>query len=342
MKKPLLRFLGIFLLTASAHAADVALAPNHPTTYTVRTGDTLWDISKKFLQQPWLWPEIWQANPQVENPHLIFPGDVLSLVYEGGKPRLRVQRGDASRTVKLGPQVRVEPIDAAIPAIPLEKISPFLNNAMVVSPEQMQAAPYVVAGGDEHLVTGAGDTLYGRGALTPDETIYGVYRPGDTFVDPVTGEVLGLEARDIGTLRLLEAHEGVSSFRINRSTEEIRVGDRLIPYEEAELRPTFYPVPPAQPVKGVLLSVQRGLAGVGAYDVVAINRGKREGLQEGTVLAVHRAGEVVKDPVTKETLRLPDVRAGLMMVFRAFDKVSYAIILESDRPLSVGDTFSEP
>lgn len=343
MIKALLRLAGACVLAASAHAADpLALNPSHPDTYVVKQGDTLWDISKMFLKSPWLWPEIWQVNPQIANPHLIFPGDQLSLVYEGGKPRIKVARGAASRTVKLGPEVRVEPINNAIPAISLDKIGPFLSRSRVLGSAQMANAAYVVAGGDRHVVTGAGDELYGRGHFSESDVLYGVYRQGRTFTDPDTKEVLGLEARDIGGLKFMKLQGDVARFQVNRSSEEIRIGDLLLPYEEDHLIATFYPAPPEHPVSGKIIEVEEGVAGVGAYDVVVLNRGHREGLKEGVVLAINKAGETVKDPRTGEIIKLPDEQSGLMMVFRAYDKVSYAIVLEASRPLSIKDTFNQP
>ena len=343
MLKALLRLAGACVLAASVHAADqVTLNPSHPDSYVVKQGDTLWDISRMFLRDPWLWPEIWQVNPQVANPHLIFPGDRLSLVYEGGRPRLKVQRGPASRTVKLSPQVRSEPIDNAIPAIPLDRIAPFLSRSRVMGDADMARAAYVVAGGDRHVITGAGDHLYGRGKFDLNEPVYGVYRQGRTFVDPDTKEVLGLEAKDIGGVKFTGLKGDIATLQVNRSSEEIRVGDLLIPFEEDHLISTYYPRPPAKAVSGKIIEVEEGVAGVGAYDVVVLNRGHRDGLEEGVVLAIHKAGEVVKDPRTGEMIKLPDEESGLMMVFRAYQKVSYAIVLEASRPLSTRDTFSQP
>ncbi len=343
MIKALLRLAGACVIAASAHAADpLALTPNHPDTYVVKQGDTLWGISKMFLQSPWLWPEIWQVNPQIENPHLIFPGDQLSLVYEGGKPRIKVSRGTASRTVKLGPQVRVEPIDNAIPAIPLDKIGPFLSRSRVMGDAELNSAAYVIAGGDRHVVAGAGDELYARGNFNQEDEVYGVYRRGRTFTDPDTQEILGLEARDIGGVKFKSKQGEVARFQVNRSSEEIRVSDLLLPFEEDHLVATYYPRPPARPVSGKIIEVEEGVAGVGAYDVVVLNRGHKHGLDEGVVLAINKLGETVKDPRTGESLKLPDEQAGLMMVFRAYEKVSYAIVLEASRPLSVKDTFNQP
>ena len=327
----------------AAQADEIRLNEDAPEVYLVKEGDTLWGIASMFLQDPWLWSEIWDINPQVDNPHLIFPGDEIYLVWVDGRPRLRVRRGDTSRTVKLTPRMRIEPLDRAIPVISLEAIGPWLRGHRVVLPEELEGAPYVIAGAQRHLLSSSGDRIYVRGELPPGETGFGIFRAGELFVDPVTQEVLGLEARDIGSARLRENHEGdLNQFEVTRVTEEVRNADRVLPNESREISASFQPRAPESPVKGVMLAVEGGVTQIGTLDIVAINRGARDGMEEGYVLAIYQTGEVVRDEITNEKVQIPDVRAGLLMVFRTFEKMSYGIVLKSNRPLAVYDKVTEP
>lgn len=331
------------LLSMVAIAADqLVLKDNHPDHHIVQKGDTLWDIAAMFLRDPWQWPEIWQVNPQVENPHLIFPGDNLKLVYQAGQPRLMVERGEGSRTVVLTPHVRISPIDNAIPAIPLDKVNAFLTRSRIIEDDSLDTAPYVVSGGGGHIISGAGDKVYARGAFDHDEPVYGIYRRGQIFQDPDTGEVLGLEAVDIGAGKVVAVDGEIATLNLNRSNEEVRVKDRLLPFQERKITATFFPSAPKEKVTAVIVAVEGGVTQVGKMDIVAINRGEREGMEVGHVLAIYKRGEVIRDTVTNELLQLPDVRSGLLMVFRTFDKMSYGLVLSADKPLAVGDKLHNP
>ena len=342
--KKLLLSLAVMGLPFSAMADDLSLRQDHPDTYTVIKGDTLWDISGRFLEQPWEWPEIWHVNPQIENPHLIYPGDIISLVYVDGKPRLVLDRRNYKMSpTKLSPTVRIKPAGEAIPAIPLDEIDKFLSRSRVVTGEELAAAPYVLMGAEEHLVLGAGDRLYARGDLTEGVRSYGVYRRGETFVDPETDELLGIQALDIGTVRLVASgDQDVNTFEATRTTEEIRISDHLLPDEERAIDAIFYPSAPEGDVEGVIIAVEGGLTQVGTMDVVVINRGEREGLEIGNVMAIYKTGGTIRDRVTGDKVKLPDERAGLLMVFRTFEKMSYALVLESLRPLRVEDKVRNP
>ncbi len=346
MKKLLLGLAAASLITLSAWAEEVLLKESHPDRYTVVKGDTLWDISDKFLQNPWMWPEIWHVNPQIDNPHLIFPGDVIRLIYLDGRPRLTVERGRTVKlspgTVKLSPAVHVLSLGEAIPAIPLDAIDKFLSRSRVVSLQDLEGAPYVLAGTDRRLIVGAGDRMYARGEFPENHPVFGVYRRGQTYIDPETDEVLGLQALDIGTAKLRALDKDVATLAVTRTTEEIRLKDRLLPYEERSVDSTFYPSAPDEDIQGVILAVEGGVTQIGKMDVVAINRGEREGLEVGNVMAIYKEGERVRDRVTNDLVVLPDERAGLLMVFRTFDKLSYALVLEADRPLSVSDKVRRP
>ncbi|ABC26954.1 uncharacterized protein containing LysM domain [Hahella chejuensis KCTC 2396] len=341
--RKLLSFVFVVMLTLSQFAlAAPELRDDHPDRYTVVKGDTLWDISSRFLRNPWYWPEIWYVNPQIENPHLIFPGDVLALVYIDGRPHVTIaQRGDIGRTVKLSPKKRITPLESAIPAIPLEAIYPFLTDSRVVTEEELNQAPYVLLGKKGNLIVGAGDQVYARGDAVL-EASYGIYRRDDVYVDPDTKEFLGIQARSIAVGKIIAQEDDVQTVQIRRSNEEIRQGDRLLQEEDREINSTFYPSNPEGDIHGKMISVIDGVSQIGQYDVVVINRGEREGLKVGNVLAVYKAGEQVRDPYTKEILLLPSDRAGLLMVFRTFEKVSYGLILKAERPLAIMDEVRNP
>ncbi len=340
MKKTVLG--GILLLAVSlfSQAGDVlSLKNGHPQTYVVKKGDTLWDISNMYLNSPWQWPEIWHVNPQVDNPHLIFPGDVLNLVYIGGKPKLVVKR---NRDVKLTPQVRISELDRAIPAIPLDSIAPFLSHSRVLDNGELDKAPYVLAGKDGHIVTGAGDELFARGYFQDDEDTYGIFRRGKPFVDPDTNEFLGMQALAIASSKLLSTEDDIGTLALNVTNEEVRIGDRLLPDEEVKIQSNFYPSAPAGDLHGYIIAVEGGVSQIGAMDVVVLNKGARDGIEIGHVLAIYRAGETVRDTVTNEIVKVPDTRSGLLMVFKAFDKVSYGLVLKASRPLAVNDKVQTP
>jgi hypothetical protein len=335
-------FVAILLLCSQLAYAAPELAPNHPDRYTVVKGDTLWDISKRFLKNPWFWPEIWQVNPQIKNPHLIYPGDVLGLVYVEGKPKLTmIQRGPDSEVLKLSPKARITPLDTAIPTIPLSAISSFLTRNRVVAPAELKSAPYVLVGQDDRLVTGAGDVIYGRGDPKGADKM-GIYREGGRYVDPETGEFLGLEAKSIATARITAVKGQVITMNVIRSSSEIQQGDRLLPTDDSVINSTYTPSAPDKPIGGRMIAVDSGVSQIGQYNVVVINKGRREGLKEGNVLAIYKDGGLVRDPYTKEKVALPAEKAGLLMIFRVYKKLSYGLILNAQRPLAIMDKVKNP
>lgn len=342
MKKYFFGLTLALLLAAPLSAQDAPrLRSDVPDTYTVVRGDTLWDISARFLQNPWMWPEIWHVNTQIVNPHLIYPGDVIKLIYLDGRPRVTVTNRQGP-VMKLTPTARELTEAEAIETIPLDKINSFLSRSRVVSKEELEAAPHVVAGGDGHLIVGAGDKFYARGNFSGEEAVYGIYRRGEEYRDPETRERLGIQALDIGSGQLRATEGEVGTLLATRSTEEIRVGDRLLREEERPIDSTFFPSPPNGDIEGVILVVEGGLTQVGKYDVVVINRGAREGVVPGNVFAVYKRGEKVKDRVGGGSVKLPDERAGLLMVFRTFEKVSLGLVLEAQQGLKVNDIIRKP
>ena len=320
----------------------LTLNPDVPLTYTVQPADTLWDISALFLRDPWRWQALWGDNPQVDNPHLIYPGDTLSLVWESGQPRLvRAAQGD----IKLSPSMRASPLDLAIPPISQQHIEPFLRQHQVVEVATLDRSPYVVSGDGGRLISGVGDTVYGKGKWD-DALSYRLVRRVKKLKDPVSGEGLGLFVSDIGEARLQDAPaEGgaAAAMIIAEMREEIRIGDRLLPMKEAEVEPFYQPQAPSKVISDAyMIGVAGGVTQISVLDIVVINRGAREALRVGDVLAIDHTGELVKDPVTSKPERLPDTRAGVLMVFSVYDRASFGLVLEATKPLSVGDKLSNP
>jgi len=351
MKKILLAVAAASLISFFTWADDSVLKKGHPDEYTVVKGDTLWDISNTFLSIPWMWPEIWHVNPQIENPHLIYPGDVIKLIYLDGEPRLTLERpiklapgatGGINGDAKLAPSVRVQATESAITAIPLDKIDSFLSRSRVVGKGELEAAPYMLAGPQQRLIVGAGDSAYARGTFDAKYTNYGVFRKGEAYVDPETRELLGVHAQGIGTLSVDKVAGDMATVSVIRAYEEMRPGDRLLPSEDRAVDSTFYPSAPDTEIAGSIIAVEGGVTQVGKMNVVMINRGDREGLQIGNVLAIYKKGEVVRDRVKGGSVALPDERAGLLMIFRTFEKMSFGLVLEADRPLAVTDKVKNP
>ena len=334
--------LALALAATAVFADQVVLKEGHPDRYVVVKGDTLWDISGKFLDSPWLWPEIWYVNPQIDNPHLIYPGDVINLVYVDGKPQLRVQRGKG--TFKLSPKVRAERLDKAIPTIPIDSIQQFLTQPLVVDEDTMENAAYVVSSAGEHLIVGAGDNIYVRGINAEQGNRFNVFRPGDAYIDPDSGEILGYEAMYLGD-GLARRFGDPATLKLSRTTREINIGDRVMPMSHEDVYAYFTPHPNPNDIEGTIIAVVDGVTQIGQYQVVVINRGKRENVDVGTVFAVEQRGVRIPDqvtPDTKDLVKLPDERAGLLMVFRTFDKVSFGLIMKATSPLHVGDRIRTP
>lgn len=341
-KKLLGMVLAALLTTGTLIAADVVLNPSHPDQYTVVKGDTLWDISARFLRDPWMWPEVWYVNPQVENPHLIYPGDILNLVYVDGKPQIQATRGHPD--MKLSPQIRAESLDNAIPTIPLDAIKQFLTRVIVVEEGEMENSPYVVQSADEHVVTGAGDRIYVRGIENHDYTLFDVYKPGGPYIDPDTGETLGYEAIYAGT-GPVQSFGDPTTIKLTETTREVRIGDRLRPADRSDPVVHFQPHAVPSGTEGHIISVVDGVSQIGQFNVVALDLGKRDGMEIGHVMRVFQQGAEVKDTVSSKygkTVRLPDEDAGVVMVFRTFDKVSFGLIMSATRAIHVNDFVRAP
>ena len=330
-------------------APPPVLNPRHPDTYVVQQGDTLWDIASMFLRDPWYWPEIWQINPQVENPHLIFPGDVLSLAYlDDGRPVVQVERGPQTVTAsggveRLSPRVRATPLEDAISTIPYETIASFLSRPRVIEKDQLDELPYIVAH-REGLMGSAGRDIYARGTDAPVGSIYNVVELGPELIDPDNNDVLGYQGIYVGQGRVDRSGDP-STVRLIDNEREAVVGNYLI--EEEDVNPiNFVPRAPTQPVEGRIISVLAGVSLIGQYQVVVINRGTEAGLEPGHVLRVFQTGQTIRDEVGGgafgQKVRLPDEPAGTMMVFRTSERISYALIMEATTAMVLLDTVRNP
>jgi hypothetical protein len=347
----------LVLGAAGARAEELVINERGTDRYTVQKGDTLWGIAGKFLKEPWRWPEIWRLNQeQIRNPHRIYPGDVIVLDRADGQWRLSL----ATPVTRLSPTVRVTPLDVeAIPSIPPGDIEPYLTWPLITGQSGLQDAAEIIAGRDERVVRGEGDTVYATGIDPNAGNLWRLYRPGRTLTSLDSGEVLGYEQRFLGTAKV-ERFDTVSTMRIIGAREEILVGDRLVPSPREQLL-NYAPHSPDKPVNGRIIALGRDAAEVGRGWIVTIDRGVADGIDVGTVLAIYRVVAPIPDPrPSKEPdilirfreqtkffqpdrfVNVPDERTGLMFVFRVFERVSYAIILNTTDPVDVGDYVRKP
>lgn len=330
------------------------LSPTAPDSYTVKSGDTLWDISKLFLKSPWRWPELWGMNlDQIRNPHLIYPGQLLVLDKSNGRGRLRVGE-QVGANGRLQPRVRASDLNSGIPAINLAQIEPFLNEAVIFEANELDAAPRIVSAQENRVLLSRGDTAYVRGDLKGQRS-FRVFREPVPLKDPTTKEILGYEGVFLGTAELLRRGDEPTptektpgdivpdTFTITSTRQEMRAGDRLAPVPGREF---FQHVPraPQDPIKGQIVSVYGEALIAGQNQIVALNRGKRDGLEPGHVLALWRDGKRVIDTTDakKPSIKLPDERHGMLYVFRVFNRMSYALILSVSDPVASGDRFTQP
>jgi LysM repeat protein len=330
-------------LPVSPDQHNVEFKASAPEQYTVVTGDTLWDLSNRFLVDPWYWPEIWYQNPQIENPHLIYPGDVLTIFYVGGKPYLTV--GDGPRVTKLSPKIRSTNIDEQAFGIPIPAIQQFIIRPRVVSEETLDNAPYILSSIEERLAFGAGDRVYARGFQGEPQGQYTVFRKGDALHDPKTDELLGYEAIIVGDGEIIRSDDP-ATFDLTQTKREALRGDRLLPVDFGEIDTEFVPKAPPADTHGHVISLFDAISQVGTFQVITLSLGERNGIQKGDVLDINQAGRVVSDPFEKPgslaDIELPEENAGRAMVFRTFEKVSYALIMETSRSIQVGDSATSP
>ena len=333
------------------------LAPNAPDSHTVKSGDTLWGISKLFLKSPWRWPELWGMNlEQIRNPHLIYPGQVLVLEKSDGRARLRMGQavGGGGNTVKLSPRVRSSTLDrGAVGAIPLNLIEPFLNEAVIFETDELQLAPRVVATQEGRVLLSRGDTAYVRGDIGKQRE-YRLFREAKPLRDPTTKEVLGYEATYLGAAEYTRQGETrtaadgkaeivPATFVVTSIRQEAGVGDRLAPVPARDFS-NYAPHAPQGPLAGQIVSIYGEGLTAGQNQIVALNRGADDGIERGHVLALlHDGARVIDktDPARPE-IKLPDERHGMLFVFRVFKRMSYALILTVAEPVKPGDRFTQP
>ncbi len=348
------------------------LAADAPDSYTVKSGDTLWAISSLFLRSPWRWPELWGMNlDDIRNPHLIYPGQQLVLVKNDGRATLRLAGGANGEpldleTVRLSPRVRSEKLSHALTTLQTQAIEPFLAEPVIVEEGELASAPRLVAPQENRVMLSRGDRAYARGPsgmpLLDDKgktQRLRVFRNANPLKDPTTGEVLGYEAQFLGKAVLvrgestqdIEGRDGKlqnvivpATIDIVSTKEEMRVGDRMLPEPEREFL-SYTPRAPVGPVSGRIVSVY-GSAVVNAAQnqVVVINRGRRDGIESGHVMAILKDGPQLVDKTDPEQpqMKLPDERNGLLMVFKTFEKLSYALILDITDGVRVGDRLTAP
>lgn len=320
---------------ASGAARTVALRARAPASYVVKKGDTLWDIASHFLLDPWQWPEIWYVNDQVRNPHLIYPGDVLRLMEVDGRTRIGL---DVER---VSPQVRAALLESAIPTIPIEAIRDFLRGPRLVTPEQLRAAPYLLAFVDEHLLGADGNLIYVRNLAAGEPYNYALVRQGQVYRDPDDGQTIGYEAQPIGDAEIKEYGSPAVAL-LARTQREARIGDRLLPVEDEPFLADFLPHAPPQPVGGRIIAAFDGVSQISQYQIVAINRGRAHGLEPGHVLQILQLGDKVVDPYGRDRIQLPDQPAGQLLVFKTEDRLSFGLVMSVTRPAHVLDKVEKP
>ncbi|MFQ5993497.1 MAG: LysM peptidoglycan-binding domain-containing protein [Acidiferrobacterales bacterium] len=356
----------------------VQLKPDHPTRYTVVKGDTLWDIASRFLRSPWHWPKIWTINDQIANPHLIYPGDVIVLRFVEGRPELTVVERPAvpapvpaplpegelapppavrpgpivqefegvegaprGRVVKLSPRVVEKPLAKPVPTISPDMILPWLTKPLVVDRELLKKSGYVTIGLDDRIALGDGSEFYARGLPKTKAEFYQLYRKGQEIKDPGTKKRLGWEAIYLGDAMLLEPGDP-SKFIVTRVRQEILPRDELFIAPAKVPLPYFFPHAPEFEVRGRILTALNSVNELGPMTVVSVNVGRGDGIEEGHVLRVMRRAGRRRDPVTRKWYELPDEPSGLMMVFRTFEKMSYGLVINANRPIHILDDVITP
>jgi len=316
----------------------VPLAQGAPNEYVVQVGDTLWDISAMFLKDPWFWPEIWYVNPDIENPHLIYPGDVLGLVTIDGQTRITNVRAS---TFRMSPQARITPLSEAVMSIPFDKIGKFLSTGVVLEKKQADALPYLLHTRGDHLMASAGNEVYVRGITgDPPSTRYNVITIGEELRDPDDNCLIGYHGIMIGEASLRRTGDP-ATIALTRTRQEANMGDRLLPVI-VDIPMNFFPRAPSSNIDGRIISVAGGVTQIGQYQVIVMNRGSDHGLSVGDVLSVFQSGNVIEDRHRGGKVTLPDQEVGTVMVFRTYGSISYGLIVEATDAIHIHDTVRNP
>jgi LysM repeat protein len=367
--------------TARSGVALSDLAPQAPDSYTVKSGDTLWGISGMFLKSAWRWPELWGMNREdIRNPHRIYPGQQLFLEKSNGRATLSTRRGaggsgsssQSGNTLRISPRTRTSTLaDEALPTLSPQSIEPFLAEPLIVDALEFATAPRIVATQEGRVLLSRGDRAYASGNYADGSTgktlsdekgkpfNFRVFRNAKPLKDPTTQEILGYEAQYVGQAELVRGESSTevqekdgerhsekvpATIDIVGSKEEMRIGDRLMPEPPRELR-NYVPRAPTGPLSGQIVSVYgSAVAIVGSSQIVVVNRGRRDGLERGHVMAILQDGERMLDKTdsARTPIKLPNERNGLLMVFRTFENLSYALTLQVTRGVKVGDRFTNP
>ncbi len=344
----LLMALIFFVLSMPSYASidEIVLKKEHPQNYVIVEGDSLWTIAARFLRDPWRWPDIWHVNPQIANPHMIFPGDEVELTFKDGQPQLVLKRArmvrSKLRTVKLSPTIRKQKLQKPIPSIPMDAIRQFLSRPNVMSKEALKNAPYIIAIQNDQLISGAGNIVYAQGVKPGNTTRYSIVREGKEYIDEIDGDEisLGHEAIYIGEV-LVNAFGSPSTMTITQSIRESLIGDRLISSNHRAAEFNFIPQAPNTGITGKIISIVDGVSRIGRYQTVVINRGSEHKVKRGHVLAILRKGESVDDNEGDE-VSLPNAQSGYLLVFRVFKGVSYALIMKATQAIHISDIVTNP
>ena len=352
---------GLGMTVNLTHAASPNVSPpsvkaGAPHVYVVKKGDTLWDISGKFLSKPWRWPEIWASNKHVKNPHWIYPGDKLLLCSLNGKPLIGKDEGDgcdgiirrySGNTSTLRPKVRIEALNNSVPVIPLAHIQQWLERTSVLPADAIANTPYILGTADNRVLAGKGQSVYVRGKGLENGQRYGVFREGEPYVvldEKGKKQVLGIELTQVASGVAIRNENDITTVELTDSYNgEVRRGDRVMAEQDAMLPTLFYPTDAGQVKDGGKIIRVMGSIGTAAKNgVVTVDRGTADGIEIGQVFSTYQDGETVRDPKTKETVKLPGQYVGSVMIFKSFDRISYAFVLESELPIKIGSNIKPP
>lgn len=327
----------IAIVTSLMLGNPVQAQSDETLRHTIVKGDTLWNLSSRYLEQPWLWPELWEQNTYIENPHLIFPDDVLLI----SPMSIRLIRNNSLPTNKLSPKIRSKPAHA-ITTIDPNVIMPFLNQSIIVESEVLAGSAYVLRGLDDKIILGKGSRFYATDLPPSDASEYLLFHSGRAIEDKVTNTTYGIEGVHLGRAIMIKRGDKVAELEVVSANQDIRPGDRLIPIEEPTELPHYFPRRPDSQVDTRIISIPRGIAEVGRRDVVIVSGGQIDGLKAGHVLEVFSYKGKIKDPITGKLVALPDYRIATAMIFKAYEKVSYALLMQASATVKIGDRASSP